>query len=89
MSDAAFRALFEARHRHGRRIDQPAVVAEVLTELGIDVSDLMRHVDDGTAPACLPPRYTVTVTCFTLVTGVLSVTIQLREWPRMPKSACT
>lgn len=45
------RALFEARHRHGRRIDQPAVVAEVLTELGIDVSDLMAHVDDGTALA--------------------------------------
>ena len=45
------RELFAARHDHGLHIEDRDVVRDVLQRAGVDVDDVMRRVDDGSALA--------------------------------------
>ena len=46
---AVHRDLFAARHDHGLKLKDPAVVREVLVQHGVDADEVFAAIDDGTA----------------------------------------
>src|SRR5258708_872706 len=46
---AVHRDLFAARHDHGLKLKDPAVVREVLVRHGVDADEVFAAIDDGTA----------------------------------------
>lgn len=79
------RALFAARHRHGRRIDDRDVVVSVLQAAGLDADDVLARVDDRSALATIRTEHTDAVERYevfgvpTLIVGDDAVFIRLME----------